>query len=222
MRKVAIITPSHDGTVACNFAISIAEIFRMGAHMEDLQMNLQFWMYESLVQKARNNLFADAYNAGFDDVFFIDADQSFRPEWFFRLLQLPVDVVGLPVRMKTDEERYNLRPENPLLHEYDHKLGLLKVEAIGTGFLRLSRKAMKALWDNSPQYNDGDKKRRMICNLEIVNGGLISEDIQICDKLKRAGLNVYVDITETCAHFGTKRFYGNYENFYHREMKGES
>lgn len=217
-RKIAIATPSYDGKVACNFAVSIAEIFRIAGAIPEIEVNLQFWMYEALVQKSRNNLFADAYNGGFDDLIFIDADQSFPAEMFFKLLVQPVDVVGVPVRMKTEQERYNIRPEDPKRHEFDETTGLLKVENIGTGFLRLSRKAMQALWDASPQYNDGGQIRRMICNLEIVNGGIISEDIQICEKLRKAGMEIYVDIEYTAKHFGTKCFEGNYKEYYQRSI----
>lgn len=209
-RIVHIITPSYDGKTACNFAISMAEIFRLSKDHPDIELRLNFWMHEALLQKARNNLFSDAYLGGADDIVFIDADQSFNAQAFYRLLSHPVDVAALPVRMKTDEERYNIRPEDVSRHIWHEDLNLLEVENIGTGFLRLSRKAQQAIWDASVPYYDDGKERRMICNLQIINGGLISEDIQICNKLKDAGLKVYVDISETCKHFGTKCWEGDY------------
>lgn len=219
MRKIGIVTPSYDGKVICDYAITIAEVFRLAPQNFDIHLN--FWMYEALVQKARNNLFADAMNAGMDDLVFIDGDQAFNPLALFRILEHPVDVVGLPVRMKTDEERYNIRPEDPLAHEFDIERSLLEVENIGTGFLRLSRKAMQALWDASPEYNDDGKIRRMICDLQIIDGGIISEDIQICTKLRNAGFKIYVDVEDTCSHTGTKTFYGNYHDFYLSALKKE-
>jgi len=54
---VLIATPSHDGTVCCDYAIAMAEIFRQ-AQDRGYNLNLEFWMYESLIQKARNNLLA--------------------------------------------------------------------------------------------------------------------------------------------------------------------
>ena len=213
MRKVAILSPSYDGKVACNFAISMAEIYRQ-VNQHKMEVMLNFWMYEALLQKARNNLFADAMAAGADDIVFIDCDQSFSAETFFRILSHPVDVVGVPVRMKTEEQRYNIRPEDPMRHKFHPELGLLEVENIGTGFLRLSRKAMQAIWDKSQPYNDGGAMRRMICDLQIIDGGIISEDIQICNKLRAAGMPVYVDFLETAKHFGTKCFEGDYKAQY--------
>lgn len=217
-RKVAILTPSYDGKTVCDFTICMAVIFqRMARERPDIQLNLNFWMGEALVQKARNNLFGNAYLAGFDDVVFIDADQSFAPQAFFDLLELPVDVVGVPVPMKVDAERYNIRPEDMSKHTWDSKLKLLEVECIGTGFMRLSRKAMDVLWEASSPYNDG-QERRMICNIEIIDGGMISEDVQICKKLTDAGLKIYVDIRHTCQHFGTKKYEGSYSKMYAKTL----
>lgn len=212
MRKVAILTPSYDGKTVCDFCVSMAVIFQRAAvERPELQLNLNFWMHEALVQKARNNLFGDAYDAGFDDIVFIDADQSINADAFFRLLDHPVDAVGVPVVMKTDEERYNIRPENPNHHTWDKALTLLEVEVIGTGMLRLSRKAMASLVRQSKNYWDSGKKRAMICDLQIMeDGGIISEDVQICDKLRNDGIKIYADIKYTCDHFGVKRYKGNY------------
>ena len=210
MRKVAILTPSYDGKTVCDFCVTMAVIFQRAAkERPDLELNLNFWMGEALLQKARNNLFGDAYEDGFDDIVFIDADQSFNAQAFFDLIDHPVDVVGVPVPMKVDEERYNIRPENPEKHKWNPELRLVEVECIGTGMLRLSRKAMDVLWNGSKPYNDG-KQRRLICDVQIIDGGMISEDVQICKKLTDAGLKIYVDIKHTCDHFGVKKYTGDY------------
>lgn len=218
-RTIAILSPSYDGKVACNFSISIAEVFRIAASTRpDLDIRLNYWMYNALVQTSRNNLFSDAYHNEVDDIVFIDGDQSFEPEAFFKVIDANVDVIGIPVRMKTEEERYNIRPENLDSIEYDFDLDLLEVERIGTGFLRLSRKAMQALWDASESYDEDGIERKMICNIQIINGGLISEDIQMCDKLKDAGFKIYVDVAYTCNHFGTKCFKGDYSDYFHKKL----
>jgi len=210
--RVLIGTPSHQGTVCCDYTVGMCEVFRL-AKDHGYHLNLHFTMYQSLVQKARNAIFKKAYTEGFDQLVWIDGDEGFKAEDFFRILSHPVDVVGLPVRMKTDEERYNIRPEDPLKHKWDNKLGLMDVQAIGTGFLKLSRKAIEALWEQGDKYRSDGQDYRMICNLEIKNGGLISEDIQICERLQAAGFKLYADIETTVDHFGTKKFSGNYLSY---------
>lgn len=219
MKKlVYILTPSYDSKTVCDFTVCMAEIFRVAAQRyPDMELRLHFWMGEALIQKARNNLFALAFNAGADDIVFIDADQSFPVQAFFDLINHPVDAVGIPTPMKVEEERYNIRPEKITEHEWDNAIGLLKVECIGTGMLRLSRKAMNALWNQSTPYNDGMEKR-LICDVQIINGGMISEDVQICEKLKMAGISVYADIRYTCDHFGMKKYTGQYITHYAREL----
>ena len=211
MRRVAILTPSYDGKVVCDFTITMAEIFRRKP--ADMEINLNFWMGEALIQKARSSLFCDAYESGYSDIVFIDADQSFSTQAFFDLLKHPVHAVGVPVPMKVDEERYNIRPEAFEKHRWNAELNLLEVEVIGTGMLRLDRQAMDVLWNKGKRYFDG-KERRLICDVQIVDGGMVSEDVQICSKLKDAGITVYADIKHTCDHFGTKKYTGDYRRQY--------
>lgn len=213
MRNVAILVPSYDGKVACNFSISIAEVFRIGASMPNMQFHLRYQMYEALIQKSRNTLLCEAYNQGMDDFIFIDADESFDPQALFDLLNHPVDVVGIPVPMKTDAERYNVRPEDVTKYTWDEDLNLLKVGALGTGFLRLSRAAVEAVLDASEPYNDGDYKRRNAFEIQIIDGGMVSEDIVFCNKLKAAGFDTYVDVSYTAKHFGTKCWTGDYKEY---------
>jgi hypothetical protein len=213
-RKVAIVSPSYDGKIVCDHAIALVTIFQRAAkERPDLQLSLNYWMGEALLQKARNNLFCDAYDSGVDDIVFLDVDQGFDAQAFFDVIDHPVDVVGITARMKTDEERYTHRPEDPKQHRWNQELKLLEVEFLATGFLRLSRKAMKALYDASTPYNDG-KERRLICDVQIINGGMISEDIQIGKKLKEAGLQSYLDIRHTCTHFGVKKYEGDFQQQY--------
>jgi len=213
-RKVAIVSPSYDGKIVCDHAIALVTIFQRAAkERPDLQLSLNYWMGEALLQKARNNLFCDAYDSGVDDIVFLDVDQGFDAQAFFDVIDHPVDVVGITARMKTEEDRYTHRPEDPKQHRWDQDLRLLEVEFLATGFLRLSRKAMKALYDVSTSYNDG-KIRKLICDVQIINGGMISEDIQIGKKLKEAGFKSYLDIRHTCTHFGVKKYEGDYQYKY--------
>lgn len=219
MRKIVILSPSYDGKIVCDQTLNLVTIFaRAAKERPDLDISLNYWMYEAVIQKARNNLFCDAYESGADDIIFMDVDQCVDPQAFFDLIDHQVDVVGLTARMKTDEERYNHRPENDLEHTWDSELKLLHVRYLPTGYLRLNKKAMEALYNNSPEYWDDGKKRRLICNVTIENNGIISEDIHMCTKLNEMGFKCYLDIRYTNDHFGTKRFTGNYKQKYLETM----
>lgn len=216
VRKVAIISPSYDGKVVCDHALHLVTVFQRAAkERPDLQLSLNYWMYGAIIQQSRNNLFCDAYENGADDIFFMDVDQTVDAQAFFALLDHPVDVVGVTARMKTEDERYNHRPENDHEHQWDKDLKLLNVKYLPTGYMRISRKAAKKLYDSCPEYQDGGKKRKMICNVTIEkDGGIISEDIHLCKNLNELGLKCYLDIKYTCDHFGTKKFTGDYQQKY--------
>jgi len=209
--KILIATPSHHGDVCCQYCLGMADTF-LYAKENNIDLHLNFMMYQTLIQISRNNLFATAYKENYDEIVFIDSDQGFSSAAFYNLLSHDVDVVAYPVRMKTEEERYNIRPEDTSCHNYIDELKLIDVPAIGTGFMRIRRKAIEYLWNNSEPYNNNED--RMICNIKILNGNLVSEDLDICNKLKKGGFSVYVDPSFTCDHFGIKKFSGNYMRHY--------
>ena len=93
------------------------------------------------------------------------------------------------------------------------KNGLMEVEAIGTGFLRISSKALKSVWDVSPEYLNEGKKCRMVFDVQLVDGELVSEDNVFCRKWRSMGNKVWIDPTMTCNHIGAKKYQGNFMQF---------
>jgi len=99
----------------------------------------------------------------------------------------------------------------------------MKVDGLGCGFLRLSRKALLDLWEASPPYTeDSGKKSRMVFDIAIQNGNLISEDILLCKKLKEMGYDIHLDPRMTAGHYGGKLFPGNFVQYYSRLMEAEA
>ena len=163
---------------------------------------------DALVQRARNDLFAMAMETECDDIVFMDSDQEWNAEWVMTLLNHPADVVGGVVVKKSDTPGFNVKilPNGVTLNEN----GLMEVECIGTGFLRISRRAMQAVWDISPEYKDGDKVSRMVFDIQIIDGELISEDNVFCRKWRGLGEKVYIDPTMTLNHIGSRKWGGNF------------
>lgn len=211
IRKVMIGTLSYDGRLDVFYTNSLIETIRKCP--ENISIAPIFLSYDSLIQRARNDTLAMALQNGFDDLIFIDSDISWDPEWLFRLLQYPVDVVGGTYRKKSDEsEMYVTRIlKNPA--EIDTRTGLMKVDGLGCGFIRLSRKAMQYLWDASEPYQDRGEKR-MVFEVVVESDEIISEDIWMCTKLKRGGFDIHLDPRICCDHVGIKKFQGNFANWY--------
>jgi len=211
VKKILVATPSHNGDVCCDYALAMMEVFRL-ASSKGYDVRMQFWMYNSIVAEARNILLGMAHDGDFDDLVFIDADQGFSVDAFYKLLSHPVDVVGFPVRVKClASERYNVMP-NDDFSKYlaDPKLGLLSVPAIGTGMLRLSKAAIKALWNNSRKYHNFGVAIPHVCQVTFDGDALLSEDLYLCKLLRDLGFNIYVDPSYTADHFGRHKFSGSF------------
>jgi hypothetical protein len=208
MRRVMIATPAYDGRVDVYFADSLVETIKLSAKY-DVEICPIYMPNDALIQRSRNDLVKIAVDAGFDDMIWIDSDQQWKPEWVFKLLSYPVDVVGGAVRKKSDVEQYNIRANDAQIIQ-DETTGLLIVDGIGTGFLRLSRRAFTALWESSAKYLNHGRDGRMVFDVQIVDGQLVSEDNVVCNKLKALGFHLCVDQNMTCSHLGTKKWDGDF------------
>jgi glycosyltransferase involved in cell wall biosynthesis len=211
MRKVLIGTPSYDGRIDVWFANSLVATVKE-AEKKDIFVHAIYTSYDSLVQRARNSLVKLALDGGYDDLFFIDSDIEWEPEWFFRLLNRPEPVVGGALVKKTDTEGYTVKILDKTL-KYSSDKKLLEVNGVGTGFLKVSKFALEKLWEASDPYTSEGEKHRMVFDIKVENGELISEDYIMCNKWQSLGYKVWLDPTITCNHIGIKKFKGDLNKF---------
>ena len=216
-RRVLIGTPAYEWATHVRYTNAFGLTIKacIGAGI-DLR-----WLFppgDAILQNAFNELVAKARANNFDDLVIIGADQDWEPEGFLQLLSYPVDCVAGPVRKKADEpERYNVKtrlgassmrahPTLPLLTSPDL--------AVGTGFMRLTRKAMDILWEPAEKYDhpDGGKmeERAWIFDIRPINRELVGEDIHICHTLRAHGLDIWLDPGIASGHSGMKRWVGNF------------
>ena len=211
MRKVLIGTPCYDGTVCAWYANSLLQTVKM-SYEENVHVHAIYTSYDSLIQRARNSLFRLALNNGYDDLFFIDSDVEWNPEWFFRLIKRPEPIVGAALIKKNEKEGYTVKlVDKNLKRSKDGKL--IEVDGVGTGFVKISRFALEKLWEISEPYVSEGMQERMICDIKVKNGELISEDYVLAEKWQSLGYKVWVDPTITVNHVGYKKYTGNFETF---------
>lgn len=210
-RRILIGTPAYDGRIDVLYAHALWQTIRLG-EKKGMEIIPVFMSYDSLVQRARNDLVRLAIKDNFDDLFFIDSDMQWEPDWALAILEHDVDCVGAAYRKKTDDqELYTIKTKFPI--PIDLKTGLWIVEGLGTGFLRFSRKALQLLWDSSEEYENEGQKCRWIFDVCPVDGKLLGEDMIACEKLRQLGMNVYLDPTFTPIHIGIKRYYGDFASY---------
>lgn len=221
-RRVIIATPvAADGSLSIYYVDSLINSFRLAAS-QNIELYPIYMANDVLIQRARNDLIAIAIEAQVDDLIWIDSDIQWEPEWLFRLLSYPVDVVGGTYPKKSDDEQYPVQVLGKSIPVHQ-KTGLLEVDGLGTGFLRLSRKALQALWENSRPYTSNGKSGRWICEVLIGDDGeVVGEDIVLCRKLQALGYKIYLDAEMTCTHVGQKRYAGNFAAFLQRNYQTPS
>jgi glycosyltransferase involved in cell wall biosynthesis len=211
MRKVMIGTPCYDGRIDVWYTNSLVNTIKE-SYKHDVEITPMWVSFDALIQRARNDTIHLALEGEFDDLIWIDSDIEWQPEWIFKLLDHPVDVVGGTYRKKGDREEYVVRAPGFV----DSTTGLMEVQGLGTGFLRMNRNAMQYLWDSNKPYIDkkDNKERRMIFDVIITNNDLMSEDIYALQKLIDGGFKIWMDPEMTCSHIGPYKFQGDFSTWY--------
>jgi len=214
MRNVLVAAPSYDGKVNVWHATALAETSKIGL-TRGVNVIAIYMSYDALVQRARNDIFKIAYDSPIDDLVFIDCDVDWNPEDFFRLLDHDVDIVAAPVIKKSDTEQYSVKMLRDCNIEDN---GLIIVDGCATGFMRLRRRAVEMLWESAPEYQERHKEQpsRMVFEVQIVNGELVSEDICLCNKWISMGENVYIDPMINCGHSGERRWISGFAGWMER------
>lgn len=214
-----IAAPSYDGTITVWHASSLSETCKLGL-TKDINVFCIYMSYDALVQRARNDIVQLALDSNVDDLVFIDTDVDWTPEDFFKLLDYDVDIVGAVYPKKGDTEQYPVKIDSDTL-SFDGR-GLVEVNGLPTGFMRIRKDALQKIWDASDEYTEKHKEKpiRMCFNVGINSRNeLVSEDMSFCEKWKNLGEKLYLDPSINLSHVGTKRWNGNFLEWIKRVRK---
>lgn len=222
-RRVLLGTPAYTWSVDVRYAHAFGLTIKLCME-KGIDLRWVFPPGDALVQSACNDLIAHARYGNFDDLIIIGSDQDWEPAWIVKLLSYPVDCVGGPVRKKTDDrEVYNVRAPagvRSFRRHPDYDIVTAPDMTVGTGFMRLSRKALDALWDAAEKYTimGRDRPSAWIFDVRPVNGHLVSEDNHMCFTLRRLGFEIWLDPLMCGGHIGPKRFAGDFAGWLARQM----
>lgn len=214
LRSVMILTPAYGGIVAAGFhrstMVTTLELLTEGIGVESVILENQ-----SLLPLARNTLLNDAYKHKPDDIIWIDSDMTWDTDVIRKLLSHDVDVVGVACRKKIPESvQFNFQLDKGQSIEPDEK-GLIEVRRLGTGFLRMSRKAYTTVWENEKKYEIQGNLGSNVFEIGIWQGKeLLSEDFILCEKLRNNGIKIYVDPNLTVGHIGTFNYWAEPTKFF--------
>lgn len=211
MKEILIATPCLGGKVDAWFVNSLCESIKLGLQ-NDVMFHPVFLANESILPMARNELLNLAYQQKFDSMVFIDDDEEWNPEILLEIVNSHKDVVAVPVVNKGDEKiEYNVFGVGQTPDSTD---GYLEIEQCGTGFLKLSAKVIKDLWESNPECFFRQRILKYICEYEICNDSFYGEDIILCKKIKELGYKIWLNPRYTISHIGIKKFKGNFMKSY--------
>ena len=210
IKKVIVATPSLDGKVDVWYADSLAKSISL-CQKNNIDVQPVFIAAESILHMARNLYIKIAYDKEVDSLIFIDGDQRWEHEYFLKVVQSDKDVFALPVCLKNDIPKFNFKTfkdtETVKVNKGTYEFTVPKV---GTGFIKLSKKVIKDLWDSNDTVLFKGDYVKMIFDFSYSGDEYVGEDYTLCKKLRELGYDIWIDASTTCQHIGPKKYDHDY------------
>ena len=218
---IVIATPAYGGNVTVNYANSLVKSSAL-FQSNGLKLNVLFLSNHSLITMARNKIVSEIFKGDQNDwesIVWIDSDISWDPEDLLKLSLHDEDVVSGTYRKKIHNHCHFTMKMIRGNEEPDER-GLIEVEAVGTGFLRVSRKAMQHLLDTEKNYySERDNSSgayteiKNIFETGIKNEQMLSEDFFFCSKLRDLGYKIMLDTRIDLGHDGNFTYRGSMTHY---------
>lgn len=161
------------------------------------------------VDDARNSIVRRFLESTSSDLMFLDADLSWSAHDLIRILGYDLDVVAGIYPLKQDTEGFPCR-----LLKGDTAVradGLIEVEGVPAGFLRIRRSVLEVLELRAQSYLEqpGDSTRApLIFERRLESGTRFSGDYVFCRKWRALGGRIFVDPVIRFSHVGEKAWEG--------------
>jgi hypothetical protein len=204
-RPLVIATPSLDGNVSAHYTGALVRSLGL-LHQRGLEAEIHFEIGNSLIADARNKLVSKFLATGAGDLLFIDADLSWNAEDLVRLLAHPVPfVAGVYQRKSRAKIDFTVKFGPAIVRD---ARGLMAVERVGTGFMRLRRDCLERMIAAYPQLklenpaDPADPGFYALFDTTVANGQFIGEDFTFCDRWRAIGGEVLIDPAIAFAHHG--------------------
>jgi hypothetical protein len=230
---IIIATPCYGGNLSVNYVNSLVQSTAL-FQSYGLSLHVTFLSNHSLITMARNKLVSDIFQNDKNDwesIVWIDADISWAPDDLLKLALHNEDVVCGTYRKKIHNScQFTIKmiPGN----ETPDERGLIEIEATGTGFLRVSKKAMQDVMNHEPVYyteritqpelGSKDIEIKNVFESGMKNGEMLSEDFFFCAKLRERGYKIMLDTNIDLGHDGGFTYRGSmshYLNFLKEEAE---
>jgi|TARA_R100000479_G_scaffold101225_1_gene50398 hypothetical protein len=204
--SIFIATPCFEHKVNTSYVLSLLSF-------NDLEIDIfPNFMHDSLLPRVRNELITIFYEKReqFTHLLWLDSDVSIPAVGLRKLLDRNVDVISAPIPIK--EKNINRISKNPQSIEKVYKQideNLYLTTAAATGCLLMSKKSVVDIIECSDFYHDNDDTPRKIYNVfetRVKDRAYLSEDWDLCYKLRSIGYDIHVDDSFPSSHNGFFRW----------------
>ena len=185
-------------------------MFNLLSENEDQHRLMALHGGEGFVGRSRNQIVSKFLETDFDELLMIDSDIIYTPENVDRIASHDVGIVAAFYPKKAPGKTVwvaNRTSEGGPLSTGADERGLVKVETIGTGFMKIQRHVLEKMRDSglATRYIvDGtDIVEYEFFPFRVVNGRLRSEDWAFCDNAHELGFTVFGDTQCVVRHMGT-------------------
>lgn len=193
-RKVMLATTSYQAPDA-SYTHAIAAS-REALHQAGIPSAYALLEGNCHVDDARNSIVRHFLDSDCSDLVFLDADVSWRADDLVKLCQYPhVHIVGAvyPYRRpdKRDDMPCRMLPDGERRHD-----GLLEMDGLPTGFMRITRWTLQNLANTAKAYRitgDPGKLLPIVFERLEIEDGRRSGDLSMCWKVRQAGGRIWCD-----------------------------
>lgn len=209
-QKVCLATVAYDSPDA-SYTFSIQRS-REALRMAGIQSAYMLLSGNCHVDDARNNVVQNFLLTDCTDLVFLDADVSWQPESLVELCQYDRDLVGAvyPYRHTGNGDKMPVRMVESTMQEED---GLVEVEGLPTGFMRIRRNVLEQLAANASSYwNRGDRRSQtpILFERTFENEIRWGGDLAFCNKWRAAGGKIYTAPEIRLGHTGKTIIYDSF------------
>lgn len=211
MKRIFVAVPAYTGSVTVETVESL-QAEQVEAFRRKHGFAVCYKQQDPIIHRCRNYLVQTFLETDYTDLVFLDSDVGFPMGTLCRLAEHPVDIVGALYPRREEPTSYPVRwiEDRPFLEANEH--GLLEVDGIPTGCLRISRRAVEKMVEAHKDdfYLTGEgKKNYPLFDFVRRNGILYGEDYTFCHKAREAGFGIWLDPEIDMTHTGHKVYHGN-------------
>jgi hypothetical protein len=215
-----IATSCGSGRPCANYVMSMVD---SADYLRENGVTFDYWLHaeDCHVDDARNFLVQQFMASDCKSMVFIDDDVGWDTEGLAKLLcYKDVDIVGgaYPLRQLTEDYPIRRLMDNPVMQARAD--GLLEVEGIPTGFMRIERHVIDAIAEKrkhlkfyAKEARQGDTQMQVIFERLIADGHRWSGDLNFCREARQLGFKVHVDPEINFTHMGNRKWEGNLGRF---------